>query len=282
MQVFEGFYATVRVEDIVGGRRVVKAFHRPGTAAREAVALAALGRMTPPGIAVPELISLRREGDREVMVQTYVPGVPLAEATPEPSSAAAHALAEQVVDVVTHWHAQEGTAFEDLRGGTHASFLASYSADVRDLGSWLEGADHIDPGLRERIRMTARAVPDLLRPLADDSPVFIHDDCHAGNFLVDPEGFVLTGVIDPGAARYSHRELDLFHLADGAEGLRLWERAAARRPLARGASERRGLFRIWDDVKHARATGWWDDEWFLRRLGAFEQSRHPRAARRGG
>ncbi|KJL20419.1 hypothetical protein RN51_02636 [Microbacterium oxydans] len=274
-RTFEGFYATVYLVSLEGGeQRILKCFHRSGIAEREAAALTRLAQSSPPALAVPSVLDVGQEGDRELIVQSFVPGQPVPEVLSflGGSGQASDALAEQIIDVVEHWHSRVGESFEDRQGARHARFVDSFLADIGSLVGWLQEDETIGPDVRCRILDTVPLVPTLLHPLRDDPAVFIHDDCHAGNFLADPVSGHLTGVIDPGQARYTHRELDLFHLADAAPELRLWDRAVARRPIATGGEVRRRLFSIWDDVMHARASGWRDDAWFARKLDALDSS----------
>ncbi|MCA1307875.1 phosphotransferase [Microbacterium esteraromaticum] len=270
-RTFEGFYAKVHVVDLGdGSRRVVKCFHRRGIAEGEARALARLASATPSGVAVPRVLQVELGGEPETIVQTYVDGTAVADVEIEASDAR-DALAEQIIDLVDAWSAHRGEAFEDRQGRAHERFAESFRSDVAVLSAWLRTAEgeEIAADVREGLHATVTLIDDLLAPLGGDPPVFIHDDCHAGNFLVDDDG-ARCGVIDPGAARFSHREMDLFHLADAAPQLELWNRAAARHPLPAGGEARRLLFSLWDDVSHARLAGWRDDDWFRRKLDAFD------------
>lgn len=256
---FEGFYADLDlVRRLDGTRRIVKRFRRPGIAEPEAHALARLRRHTPAHIAVPSVI----ETAEDTLVLTYIDGEPAGgAATSHPD-----AVAEQIIDLMTHWHAQTADAFEDLEGIEHPDFGSAYAADIARLSAWLATAERFDETVRRGILDLAAAIPDALAPISEEPAVFIHDDAHAGNFLV--AGDRLAGVIDPGRARFTHRELDVFHLADAAPTLDLLPRYVAREPLTPGWERRRLLFSIWDDVKHARDAHWRDDAWFARKLDA--------------
>lgn len=262
---FEGFYAGLdQVRSASGVRHMVKRFRRRGIAEPESRALALLRAHTPVGIAVPALLGMELDGTGETLVLSYIDGEPAGNAQN------LDAVAEQIIDVVTHWHTQRGTAFEDLEGAQHPDFVSAYRADITRLSDWLRTADRFDETVRHRILALVADVPALLAPLSDDTPVFIHDDAHAGNFLAADDR--LVGVIDPGRARFTHRELDVFHLADAGAALDLLPRYLARAPLAPGWEQRRLLFSIWDDVKHARDADWRDDAWFTTKLDAFEKA----------
>lgn len=279
LRTFVGFYADVHLVRRARGEQViVKVFRQRGIADREAAALTKLADITAGATEVPRVLAVNPASlgaddpsAPEVIEQTYIAGESAASCAVD--AAMQPRLAEQIIDIVQHWHAHEGTMFEDRQGGRHTHFLGSYLADIEQLATWLRSAHDIAEQVRHRLRDTITDIPALLAPLRDDRPVFIHDDCHAGNFLVSAETGALIGVIDPGRARYSHRELDLFHLADAAPDLHLRERALARHPLAEGGEARRLLFSLWDDVAHARATGWRDDQWLARKLDDFNACR---------
>ncbi|WP_255987991.1 phosphotransferase [Chitinolyticbacter albus] len=269
---YEGFYAQVYRMRLPDGRlRTVKCFRQQGMAAREALSLKRLRLNSPSQVAVPELIAIELDASMQTLVQTWVDGVPSGEVAHE----YAGPLGEAIVDVLLHWHAQAGDAFEDQQGGRHVDFASCYHADLTRLSAWLAGADGFSDATRARILATGELAPALIAPLAGEAPVFIHDDCHAWNFLADPVSGHLTGVIDPAQARYSHRELDLFHLPDAAPQLDLLNRYLAQSPCAPGWPQRRWLFSLWDDVKHAMLVGWRDEAWFERKLGEFDAALAP-------
>ncbi|WP_148713687.1 phosphotransferase [Chitinolyticbacter meiyuanensis] len=264
---FEGFYAKVYQLGLADGRRrMAKSFRQQGMAAREARSLKRLRIHTPMQVAVPEPIALELEVEPQTLVQTYVEGVPSGEVPHE----FAALLGEEIVAVLLHWHAQQGDAFEDQQGERHADFASCFSTDLSRLSGWLATADGFGAAIRARILATGELASALITPLAGEPPVFIHDDGHAWNFLADPVSGHLTGVIDPAQARYSHRELDLFHLPDAAPQLDLLNRYLAHSPCVPGWPQRRWLFSLWDDVKHAMLVGWRDEAWFERKLGEFD------------
>ncbi|BCL76804.1 hypothetical protein JHS3_25400 [Jeongeupia sp. HS-3] len=271
-KVIDGFYGQVCIVRLADGeRRVVKRFRIAGFARHEARAMRALRAATPAAIAVPTLLHFEAAAEHgwDAFVMDFVAGV---NATETPAEFA-DALAADIVALQRHWHAQTGDAFEDLDGSRYTSFAASYHAYLDGRRAFLEHADGIDTGLRARLLATLAHADALLAPLADDPPAFIHDDGHAGNYLVDPQTWRLVAVIDPAGARFAHRELDLFHLPDARPDLHLLERYLAAIPLAPGWPARLAFFSLWDDVKHAEFTGWRDDAWFERKLTRYQEQR---------
>lgn len=71
---------------------------------------------------MPALLDIDLDGAHETLTITYIDGVPAGSVVTEHPDAAA----EQIIDVVTHWHAQRGTAFEDLSDTEHPDFASAY------------------------------------------------------------------------------------------------------------------------------------------------------------
>ncbi|AOY00933.1 phosphotransferase [Jeongeupia sp. USM3] len=267
-RVIDGFYGQVCIVRLASGTlRVVKRFRIAGFARHEARAMQALRAATPAAIAVPRLLHFETAAEHgwDAFVMDFVAGVNASETPAE----FADALAADIVALQRHWHAQTADAFENIDGSHHASFAASYHAYLQGRRAFLEGAGGFDAGLKARLLATLDHADTLLAPLAGDPPAFIHDDGHAGNYLVDPQTWRLVAVIDPAGARFAHRELDLFHLPDARPDLGLLARYLDQVPPADGWPARRWLFSLWDDIKHAEFTGWRDDAWFERKLAAF-------------
>ncbi|TJZ77521.1 phosphotransferase [Chitiniphilus eburneus] len=270
-QVIDGFYGQVYLLTLADGtRRVIKRFRIAGFAHLEMQATRRLRRYTPAHLAVPDILQFEtvEQGGWDAFLMPFVIGVPAYD-TPQEH---VPMLVEDIVALQRHWHAQTQTAFEDLDGNLHDNFLESYRAYLAPRIAFLEKTEDFNPAQKRRLFATLDLLEPLLAPLANDMPSFIHDDGHAGNYLVDPVTWRLCAVIDPAAARFAHRELDLFHLPDSRPEYGLLERYLALTPPAPGWPKRRWLFSLWDDIKHAEFTGWRDEAWFDRKLAAFEET----------
>lgn len=98
-----------------------------------------------------------------------------------------------------------------------------------------------------------------------------HDDCHVGNILVDPKSFEVTAILDPCDVGFKHREMDIFHLFDVRPEIQLAERYQQDVPLQPGFELRRWYFSLWDDAKHSRNMGWYDEAWTQNKLSQFDK-----------
>ena len=116
------------------------------------------------------------------------------------------------------------------------------------------------------------AMKDAILSTASSESSLIHDDCHVGNILVDPKSFEVTAILDPCDVGFKHREMDIFHLFDVRPELQLAERYQQEVALQPGFDIRRWYLSLWDDAKHSRNMGWYDEAWIQNKLVQFEQT----------
>ncbi|WP_027469120.1 phosphotransferase [Deefgea rivuli] len=266
-----GFYADVFLVRIGRLRAVLKCYRLPGQAQQEADGLDVL-RQYSHGVIVAEVIAVHTPGEMgEALLMTYVPGIPASHALESPVSI--DRFADECTDLLLNWHSvTRPTGFSDLDGAEYADFASSYRVFLANRVMWLQSslaAQRLGLNLRERIIGLAGQF-DLLPVSADTLPTLIHDDCHAANFLVDPDSQRLCGVIDPCHARFAHRDLDLFHLPDVRPDFKLLQTYLAKAPQDDGLQTRLAYFSLFDDIKHAAATHWDDEEWLWRKIDKLE------------
>ena len=111
----------------------------------------------------------------------------------------------------------------------------------------------------------------VLSPINSRSSL-VHDDCHIGNVLFDPKTFKVAAILDPCDTGYKHREFDLFHLDDVRPDLKLVERYQEKVPSAEGFECRRWFLSLWDDAKHSRNMGWYDEQWLLAKVNQYNRT----------
>ncbi|QZA78198.1 phosphotransferase [Deefgea tanakiae] len=266
-----GFYADVFLVRVGKLRAVLKCYRMPGQAQLEADGLNFL-RQYSHGVVVPEVIAMHTPGDLgEALILTYVDGIPASHALESPVSI--DRFADDCTDLLLNWHSiTRPMGFSDLDGREYNDFASSYRTFLANRVTWLQSslaAQRLGLQLRERIIALATRF-DSLPFGAEALPTLIHDDCHAANFLVDPDSHRLCGVIDPCHARFSHRDLDLFHLSDVRPDFKLLQTYLAKAPQDEGLSTRLAFFSLFDDIKHAAATHWDDEEWLWRKIEKLE------------
>ncbi len=266
-----GFYADVYLVKVGRLKAVLKCFRLPGQAKIEADGLNVL-RQYSHGVFVPEVIALHTPGEMgEALIMTYVDGIPASHALESPVSI--DRFADECTDLLLSWHSMtRPTGFSDLDGRQYDDFASSYRAFLANRVAWLKSslaAQRLGLNLRERIIGLAAQFEHLPRSV-DTLPTLIHDDCHAANFLVDPDSQRLCGVIDPCHARFAHRDLDLFHLPDVRPDFKLLQTYLAKAPQDAGLRTRLAYFSLFDDIKHAAATHWDDEEWLWRKIDKLE------------
>ncbi|MEZ8741757.1 phosphotransferase [Photobacterium swingsii] len=110
----------------------------------------------------------------------------------------------------------------------------------------------------------------VLAPINQGSSL-VHDDCHIGNVLFDPKTYKVAALIDPCDVGFKHREFDLFHLYDVRPDLKLADMYIKKAKLADGYQARRWFLSLWDDAKHSRNIGWYDEEWISHKFERYGQ-----------
>ncbi|GGP23932.1 phosphotransferase [Silvimonas iriomotensis] len=268
----DGFYAEVWLLTGHNHQRVVlKCFRQPDNASRETLALDTLRAAG--GAVLPQVLGQGLDAaGREVLILERVEGVDACAAIQSPT--AITRFADQVTDILLHWHGISSPhGFQDIDGTWRADFAASWQQFAADRLAWLfsaAGEARTSLSMRQGFERVWRAADALVAPLAGSASSLIHDDCHASNFLADPVTQTLTAVIDPNHARFAHREFDLFHLNDARPDFRLLETYLEKHPAAPGFAARRWLFCLFDDLKHVQFTGWFDEDWFKRKFARFD------------
>ena len=271
MEKITGFYADVFLVKIGKLKAVLKCYRMPGQAQLEADGLNFL-RQYSHGVIVPEVIAMHTPGESgEALILTYVDGIPASHALESPVSI--DRFADDCTDLLLSWHSITRPAgYSDLDGRDYSDFASSYRNFLANRVTWLQSslaAQRLGLHLRERIISLAARFDHL--PFGVEAlPTLIHDDCHAANFLVNPDSHRLCGVIDPWHARFAHRDLDLFHLSDVRPDFKLLQTYLRKCPQDDGLSTRLAFFSLFDDIKHAAATHWDDEEWLWRKVEKLE------------
>ncbi|MDO6499197.1 phosphotransferase [Photobacterium sanguinicancri] len=110
----------------------------------------------------------------------------------------------------------------------------------------------------------------VLAPINHGSSL-VHDDCHIGNVLFDPKTYKVAALIDPCDVGFKHREFDVFHLYDVRPDLNLADIYMKKASLADGYQARRWFLSLWDDAKHSRNIGWYDEAWIRNKFERYYQ-----------
>ncbi|GAB7128570.1 hypothetical protein JCM19000A_30770 [Silvimonas sp. JCM 19000] len=263
----EGFYARLYLASATDGPVcVLKVFKQRGHRQAEIDALARLAACSVAPL--PGVIGQGSVETHEVLALSWLPGINPDQLT-EPT--ARIRFNADATAALAQWHGQSATYFEDVDGARYATFTDAYAAFVAARQAWLAAhPEKTAAWLAAAVAHAWRRARPLLDALADDTPSLIHDDPHPGNFLADAQTGALTAVLDPGRSRFSHRELDVFHLADGGPQLGLYDAYLASYPLHAGYATRRLLFSVLDDVWHIERADWFDEAWMQRKLGALD------------
>lgn len=273
LQQIDGFYAQVWLARTVNGSAAVfKCYRQPNNMAREAAALATLSAAG--GAVLPRVLGQEQDELGEILVLQRLPGVNACAGLQDPTDI--HRFADAVTDILLRWHSHSSPqGHQDLDGTFRSSFGESCRHFVGERLGWLhspQGIARTTQKMRDAIDHIWAQGEALLAPIANDASSLIHDDCHAANFLVSPQTRQVTAVIDPCHSRFSHREIDLFHLNDARPEFRLLETYLEKHPAKPGFAARRWLFSVFDDVKHVQFSNWFDENWFMGKAESFRQA----------
>jgi aminoglycoside phosphotransferase len=172
--------------------------------------------LTGTGLPVPEVLGWQDDGETATLTTATVPGVPLSDL---PASAAAGGV-KALAAFLKRLHAvdRDGCPFE--------RWLAVTVAQARvNVAHGLVDEDDFDD---ERRDASAEALLEELvdlRPRAEKLEtadlVVCHGDACLPNFLVDPETFEVTGMVDVGRLGVADRHLDLALAARSVSDIRL-------------------------------------------------------------
>ncbi|WP_051304969.1 phosphotransferase [Chitinilyticum litopenaei] len=248
----------------------VKFAFQDGRCARE---ITALERLRPhsslPLPAVVAQTSLSVAGGNqphEVLVLAALPGV--APWDLPPASVRAPQAATEVARVLAAVHGvSDPRGFECPDASFTPSLLGAFEAWFAPVWHYAAAdAAPFSPALRSKLAALWAARSALLAPINAEPSSLVHDDPHLGNLLFDAQTGLPTALLDPCDVAFRHREQDVFHLADAMPDWRVMEAYEALSPMTAGWEVRRWFFSIWDDVKHSRNRGWYDEDWFERKF----------------
>jgi streptomycin 3"-kinase len=164
------------------------------------------------GIAVPEVIDWREVEEGASLVMTAIPGVPAVELDGEDLLKAWPSTARQLKSL--HELPADQCPFD-----RNLSLMFARAVDVVSRNAvnpdFLPPEDWDKPA-RELLERVERDLPLRLRQEADDR-VLCHGDACMPNFMVDPQTFQCTGLIDLGRAGKADRYVDLSLMIANAE-----------------------------------------------------------------
>ncbi|MDO6706709.1 phosphotransferase [Photobacterium sp. 1_MG-2023] len=262
------FYGWVAFLSSEKQRVVIKFCRQPGRLCKEIQALKRLKLLI--DCKVPEVIFFGQEEGQEYIVMDWVEGVPAYE-LPQKKQAI-DIFSEHLTDLLIEMHDQpQDHGFELMANQYDAHFIPAFETWMSPVLRYLTSQNSpFSTELKKQYERLWESRVEVLSPM-NDVPSFVHDDCHLGNVLFDPETYRVTAILDPADAGVKHREFDLFHLNDVRPELDLMSRYVAKSPLAEGYEARRWYFSLWDDAKHASNIGWYDEQHLLHKMKAYQR-----------
>lgn len=208
---------------------------------------------------VPDVYAVHTADDTvpyECVLMETLPGVTASQVT-FPDDASRACFVEQIVTNLLALHAVSNPrGFGELAGPFYPTWQDFYHTRVereyRAVLPLLE-QEGFPPLIRQLVEETYAAFDRILAHAGSTSSL-VHSDYNIWNYMIDPQTYQITGIIDPMMTCWADRELDLFHLYNGpVENLGLIDRYLASYPADDEFYLRSYFYRFWDDIHHYNA-----------------------------
>ena len=252
-----GYYADVYlVQCGKDGQTVLKAYKQAGVMQAEITQLGILREHA--AVPMPRVL-WTHEADAElsfdVLAMDFLPGTN-GGAVRYFSRKKRERLAEQVVDILLHFHQTESPdGFGEI--GSNARYATFQDYYKPRAASILEAASKLD--MPEAVFATAKAAFeqfDSLFYLPIERASLIHGDYNMWNILVDKTACKVTAVIDPCNGCWADSEMDLYQLnnANGRQ-FRLLEIYAKKKPLTANFAQKNAFYELFTELEHYARSG---------------------------
>lgn len=265
----ESFYGWVVFLASPQGRVVVKFSKEMGRLGKEVAALSRLSKVV--HCRVPAVLFFGRASGHDYLVFEWLEGLPAHTLPDDPRLV--ENFREHYTDLLLTLHEQTAEQGFELTENQYEPCL------IRAFETWMlpvyryalsEGSPYSAPLKAQLSRIWARRA-EILAPINTRSSL-THNDCHVGNVLFEPGTGRVAALLDPLDSGYKHREFDVFQLDDVRPDLRLIERYQQKMPAAAGFTCRRWFLSLWQDAKHSRNIGWYDEDWLRSKAAQFERA----------
>ncbi|PSW05390.1 phosphotransferase [Photobacterium lipolyticum] len=262
----ETFYGWIVFLVSPKGKFVVKFSREYGRISKEIEGLKRLKKAL--DCPVPEVYLFGREEGHDYLVMEWLDGVSAYELPSDPK--ALEIFREHYTDILIALHdCQSEKGFEIDREHFDPCLINAFDAWMYPVLRYVLSCESpFSSQLKSAYSQLWEKRVEILSPINTSSSL-VHDDCHIANVLFDPKTFKVAAILDPCDVGYKHREFDIFHLFDVREDLKLAERYQEKTPLTDGFETRRWFLSLWDDAKHSRNMGWYDESWLVTKLDQF-------------
>ncbi|MGF1726218.1 phosphotransferase [Photobacterium nomapromontoriensis] len=247
---------------------VVKFSREIGRLAKEVEGLDRLRSTLP--CPVPRVLFFGREEGFNFLMLEWVDGVP-AHQLPDDSKAIT-AFRNSYTELLLTLHDKGSESGFEVETGVYTlDLIDAFDGWMHSVYRYLMSeASPFSPSLKAAYKQLWEIRGALLSDVSSPASL-VHDDCHVGNVMFDPKTFKVSAILDPCDVGFKHREMDLFHLYDVRPELNLAEHYRTVYPLESGFEVRRWFYSLWDDAKHSRNMGWYDEEWMLKKFDNFNR-----------
>ncbi|MGF1682881.1 phosphotransferase [Photobacterium minamisatsumaniensis] len=267
-EIQETFYGWVVFLASEKGRVVVKFSREIGRLRKEVEGLGRLREAV--SCKVPEVLFFGREQGYSYLVLEWVDGVS-AHQLPT-NKEAIQTFSHSYIDILLSLHdVSSPEGFENDHGEFEPHFTHAFEQWMAPVYRYvMSDGSPFSPELKESYLQLWEMKNRILTSMSPQSSL-VHDDCHLGNVLFDPKTYKVSAILDPCDVGFKHREMDLFHLYDVRPELNLVEEYTQQHPIDDEFTVRRWFFSLWDDAKHSRNMGWYDEAWLQDKVDKFNR-----------
>ncbi|UXI03946.1 phosphotransferase [Photobacterium sp. TY1-4] len=265
----ESFYGWVVFLASPKGKVVVKFSKEVGRLAKEVSALSRLSTVM--DCQIPRVLFFGREAGHDYLMLEWLDGVPAHTLPDDPKLI--EAFREHYTDLLLSLHEhREALGFELAEDQYESCLIRAFEAWMQPVYRYvLSDGSPYSARLKDQFTQLWGRRAEILAPINTHSS-FTHNDCHVGNVLFQPQTGRVAVLLDPLDAGFKHREFDVFLLDDVRPDLKLIERYHQKMPPAAGFTCRRWFLSLWQDAKHSRNIGWYDERWLLTKMAQFERA----------
>ncbi|HIF9067097.1 TPA: phosphotransferase [Photobacterium damselae] len=249
------------------GKIVVKFSKEVGRIAKEANALKRL--RTVADCAVPSIYFFGRDEGYDYLALEWIDGVSASELPKE--HRAIKIFSESYSDILVALHEHHNDqGFECNSESFTPDFINAFDQWTMPLHRFIQSSGSPFSGQeRDQFGQLWEMRETLLDPIRHTESSLIHDDCNLANVLFDPKTYKAIALLDPCDMGFKHREMDLIHLNHYRSDVPILDCYIEKSPLTENYLIRQEFFRLWDDAKHCRNTGWYNNQWFSTQLSHF-------------
>lgn len=117
---------------------------------------------------------------------------------------------------------------------------------------------HLSESLKRKYHYLWQNRTEIFAPIENEPSSLVHNACHLGNVLFDPQTYCVSGLVDPTQSGFKHREWDHAQLNTVRPDLYLQEWYEKKHTLTNGYHKRGVYLQLWQAATDLHQIGWHD------------------------